>query len=310
MLTSAGPDFVTTWAAAPAAIALKSDAPGPRARRGRPRGATGIRSTKGPTLNAPTRAPLLAPFAVMALAALALAPAPRAAAASPEELADFDAKVEYAFFTEDARALAALVAANRAFATSAQTLERYQYAHAEFRLLQVAFRGQRSKEVAAAADGCLGALDKLADSEPRFAEGFALAAACAGYLGVPGGLRGLAAQHKSESRLAAARELAPRNPRVLLVEGLTRWFRPGAGAADHAAARQSFEAATRAFETVTETEPGRPSWGEAEAWLFVGRALEEAGDPLGARNAYEKSLLIAPEFAAARRRIATLRAKR
>jgi hypothetical protein len=255
-----------------------------------------------------TRAPLLAPLAAVALAALALGLAPRAGAAAPEDLADFDAKVDYAFFTEDGRALAALIAANGAFARSAQTLERYQYAHAEFRLLQVAYRGQRSKEVAAAADGCLDALDALADLEPRFAEGFALAAACAGYLGAPGGLRGLTAQHKSEARLAVARELAPRNPRVLLVEGLTRWFRPGAGAADRAAARQSFEAATRAFETVSAREPGQPSWGEAEAWLFVGRALEEAGDPLGARNAYEKSLLIAPEFAAARRRIAALRA--
>ena len=58
---------------------------------------------------------------------------------------------------------------------------------------------------------------------------------------------------------------------------------------------------------MTDTVPGQPSWGEAEAWLFVGRALEEGGDLLGARNAYEKALLIAPEFAAARRRVAALR---
>jgi tetratricopeptide (TPR) repeat protein len=290
-----------------AAIALKSARRG-RARRARTRAATARLPTQGPTLNARRRPPP-APLAAIALAALALLPAPRAAAATAEELADFDAKVEYAFFTEDARALAALVAADRPLATSAQALERYQYAHAEFRLLQVAYRGRRSKEVAAAADGCLDALDPLTEREPRDAEGLALAAACAGYLGAPGGLRGMGPQHKSEACIAQARELAPRNPRVLLVDGLTRWFRPGAGTADHAAARAAFEAAARAFETVTESAPGQPSWGEAEAWLFVGRALEEAGDPLGARNAYEKSLLIAPEFAAARRRVAALRAK-
>jgi cytochrome c-type biogenesis protein CcmH/NrfG len=115
------------------------------------------------------------------------------------------------------------------------------------------------------------------------------------------------AQHRSEARLATARELAPKNPRVLLVEGFARWFRSGAGPADHAEARKAFERAARAFETVTATAPGQPSWGEAEAWLFTGRALEESGDLLGARNAYEKSLLIAPEFAAARRSLKALR---
>jgi tetratricopeptide (TPR) repeat protein len=242
-----------------------------------------------------------APLAALLLAAVALVAAPRAAA-TPEELADVDAKADYAFYSEDARALAALVAAHGAYADSAQALERYQYAHAEFRRLQVAYHLHKPKDVAAAASGCLAALAPVNDNDPRFVEGLALEAACAGYLGSLGGLRGIGAQHRSESRLAAARELAPGNPRVLLVEGLTRWFRAGASGAEHAAARTTFEAAARAFETVTASAPGQPSWGEAEAWLFVGRALEQGGDLLGARNAYEKSLLIAPEFAAARQR--------
>jgi len=246
-------------------------------------------------------------LAATALAAVALIAVPRAFAATADELEDVDAKAEYGFFTADARALAALVAANAALAASAQPLERYQYAHAEFRLLQVAYHLQRTRDVEAAGNACLETIEKVDEADPRFVEGLALEAACAGYLGSLGGLRGASAQHRSESRLAAARELAPRNPRVLLVEGLSRWFRPGAGPADHAEARKAFEAAARAFETVTATEPGQPSWGEAEAWLFIGRALEEGRDLLGARNAYEKSLLIAPEFAASRRRLAALR---
>jgi hypothetical protein len=258
-----------------------------------------------PTCRAP-RHPALAAFVIAATVLLGTARAP---AATPEELADFDAKVEYAFFTEDARALAALVGANGALANSAQPLERYQYAHAEFRLLQVAYHLRRIKDVEAAATACLAAVGKANDSDPRFAEGLALEAACAGYLGSLGGLHGASAQDRSEARLAAAAELAPRNPRVLLVAGLTRWFRPGATAADRAAARQAFENSTRAFETVTASAPGEPSWGEADAWLFVGRALAERSDLLGARNAFEKSLLIAPEFAAARRRLTALRAQ-
>ena len=250
-----------------------------------------------------------APFAALVLAAAALLATVPARAASAEELADFDAKAEYAFFTEDARALAALVGANRALGASALPLERYQYAHAEFRRLQVAYRQQKTKDVEAAAGACLDALEKAGETEPRFAEALALEAACAGYLGSLGGLRAGLAQRRSEARLAAARELAPRNPRVLLVEGLTHWYRPRATAADRAEARRAFEGAAHAFETVATTAPGEPSWGEAEAWLFLGRALEGSGDLLGARNAFERSLLIAPEFAAARRRLAALRAQ-
>jgi tetratricopeptide (TPR) repeat protein len=255
------------------------------------------------------RAPRNPALAALAIAAAVLLGTARAPAVTPDELADFDAKAEYAFFTEDARALAALVGANGALGTSAQALERYQYAHAEFRLLQVAYHQRRIKDVEAAAGACLTAVEKASEGGSRSVEGLALEAACAGYLGSLGGLRGASAQHRSEERLAAAAELEPRNPRVLLVEGLTRWFRPGASAADHAAARQAFENSTRAFETVTASAPGQPSWGEADAWLFAGRALEERGDLLGARNAYEKSLLVAPEFAAARRRLAALRAQ-
>ena len=308
MLTSARADFVTACGA-PA----PPDGFNPRSRDRRrlpdPVPTTADRR-KGPTLNPTRRVPARALLAALALLAGAIPAAPRAAAATPEELTDVDAKAEYGFFTADARALGSLVAQSAALAASSQALERYQYAHAQFRLLQVAYHLQKAKEVEAAANACLDTIEKANEADPRFAEGLALEAACAGYLGALGGLRGASARSRSESRLAAARELAPRNPRVLLVDGLTRWFRAGATAADRAEARRAFEAATRAFETVTDRAPGEPSWGEAEAWLFVGRALEERGDLLGARNAYEKSLLIAPEFAAARRRVAALRGQR
>ncbi len=307
MLTSADAGFVTACGAShrpgasnrsgPASPAVLPDCQRLRA-TARP---------KAPTVKLTCRALCRLGLGAAALLALSTAGAPATFAASADELADLDAKAEYAFFTADARALNALVSANEPLAASAQALERYQYAHAEFRRLQLAWRQQKVRDVETAGNACLAAIEKVNESDPRFAEGFALEAACAGYLGALGGLRGAVAQHRSEARLATARELAPHNPRVLLVDGLARWFRAGAGPADHAEARKAFEGAARAFDTVTATTPGQPSWGEAEAWLFIGRSLEESGDLLGARNAYEKSLLIAPEFAAARRGLKALR---
>ena len=235
--------------------------------------------------------------------------APRAAA-RPEDLADFDARTEYAFFTEDARALERLLSGAQDYAASAVPRERYQYAHAAFRALQLASLKHLANDAQRDARACLAALDSSADLESRDVEDLALEAACAGYVALQGGLKGLAAGHRAEARLEAARTLAPGNPRVLLTAGLARWFRAGAGTEDRAAARAAFEAAAHAFDTVTLAAPGDPSWGAAEAWLFAGHADEEAGDLIGARSAYERALLIAPEFAAARRGLARLAARR
>jgi len=230
-----------------------------------------------------------------------------AAAMTPTELADFDVKVDYAYFTEDARALTRLMAAGQPLAGSARPLERYQYAHAALRTLQVALRQHRTKDAEAAATTCVNTLENVDDDDPRFVEGHILEGTCAGYLSAYGGLRGLAASRRSESRLVAAHAVAPANPRLLLAMGLARWYRPDATDADRHAAHDAFERAAAAFDAVAgEPGPGEPSWGGAEAWLFVGIDLEESGNFIGARNAYEKSLLNAPEFSAARRRLAAL----
>ena len=48
-----------------------------------------------------------------------------------------------------------------------------------------------------------------------------------------------------------------------------------------------------------------PEWGAAEAYAFLGRALFDQRDAVGAREALERSLLIAPDYAFARKLMAT-----
>jgi len=233
-----------------------------------------------------------------------------ARAATPEELTDAAAKADYAFFTEDRRALARLVAGLGAFGESSDPLELYAYALAEFRRLQLAARSHDDRDTEAAGSACLAALQKRSAASPRDAEALALEAACAGYLAELGGLRRLTAGHKRDVSLAAARSLAPANPRVLLTGALTTWFGSNATAATRSEARATFVRAASAFDAVAPAAPGEPTWGAAEAWLFVGRALEQDGELLGARSAYERALLIAPDFAAARRRLGSLASRR
>ena len=226
-------------------------------------------------------------------------------AATPEELSDFEAKAEYAFFTEDANALRGLLTPAT---QSTRPLELYHHAHAEFRLEQLARAAGRSDEAAAAGVACVSLLETAIAAEPDFAEALVRAAACNGYLAAGGGLRGHLAAHRASAELGAARRLAPGNARALLVGGLLQWF--GGVSGGHGAARPTLKRAAAAFDTVVASQAGAPTWGAAESWLFVGRALEEQGDLLGARSAYEKALLVAPQFAAARRRLTALASRR
>lgn len=245
---------------------------------------------------------------VMLLASLGALPPARAT--TPAELGDFEARAEYAFFTEDRHALAELIRAGRALAASGDPRALYQHAFAQFRALQLATWRGESRVAESAGTACVDTLERALEKEPRAAEALALEAACLGYLGAAGGLKALTARPRSTSRLEAAQALAPASPRVLLVAALFGYLPADAPAERRSGALAQFERAATLFDAVSVSAPGEPTWGAAEAWLFVGRAREERHDLLGARNAYEKALLVAPDFARARRRLATLTGSR
>ena len=56
-----------------------------------------------------------------------------------------------------------------------------------------------------------------------------------------------------------------------------------------------------AFEAERGGTERLPGWGAAEAYLYLAHDLLDHGDPVGARDALERALLIAPQFAQARR---------
>ena len=55
------------------------------------------------------------------------------------------------------------------------------------------------------------------------------------------------------------------------------------------------------FEVERQGVDRTPGWGAAETYAYLGRGYLEQGDVLAARDALERALLIAPDFALARR---------
>ena len=98
------------------------------------------------------------------------------------------------------------------------------------------------------------------------------------------------------SRLIVQRGIKPR-----LVEALVAFDRAGKGGSAKAAAVQKLRAVTEMFEAARAGATTTPEWGAAEAYAFLGRVLYDQRDLVGAREALERALLIAPDYALARR---------
>jgi len=238
---------------------------------------------------------------------IALALISSATAAQELDLDDLESRIEYAWFTEDANSLRSLIqTVDSALLKSGNSpLARYQLGFAHYRLGLVLMQ----KSDANAADAlteCIEQLDQSIEADEKFADAYALQAACYGTLA---GIRAWTAVvngPQSTSRIEKALKLAPGNPRVVLLDGVADRERPRAVGGDKARAQTKFERAMQLFEETGSRESGGPRWGAADAYFYVGRGLLEAGDTLGARNALERALIIAPEFSAARRELRRL----
>jgi len=254
----------------------------------------------------------------------ALALAGASSFARAEVWADVEGRIQYAYYTSDPRALnAVLVSLKPKTGEGAESggdeeaTRAYFRALTHYRLAQVlaAVKKSQAKDDI---DECGDEVDDIVDSLPkvplgvdetdenrvRRAEAYALGTACTlagremSSLPFGGGRIG--------SRIDEAVLLEPKNPRVRLVEALALFERAGKDAAEKAAALKKLQAVTAMFEAARARASTTPEWGAAEAYAFLGRALFDQRDVVGAREALERSLLIAPEYAFARKLMAQI----
>jgi tetratricopeptide (TPR) repeat protein len=125
------------------------------------------------------------------------------------------------------------------------------------------------------------------------AESYALLSSVIGQQIGSNPLKGMTLGPRSSNAMDKALELGPRNPRVWLLRGIGAMFTPKlfGGGSDKA-----IEYLQRAIPLFDQDQPEKPapSWGRAEAWVWLGQALakeERFGD---AREAYLKALELEP----------------
>jgi tetratricopeptide (TPR) repeat protein len=232
-----------------------------------------------------------------AVAAALLAPA---APAPAEELSwrDVESRIQYAYYTEDARALRNLESAIAADA-SHDSLHGYYAALLAWRLAlltQLSPAAAPGTSATQLAQRCVSEADAALAAQADFADALALRAVC-----LQAGGAHTFAGYRAHRDLDRALQLAAHNPRVLLADAMSDYqLTPGRGG-NKARALGKLRRAVAAFEAERSGTEPLPGWGAAEAWLLLGRDLLDQGDPVGARDALEHALLLAPQFAQARR---------
>jgi tetratricopeptide (TPR) repeat protein len=220
---------------------------------------------------------------------------------------DLQAQILYAYLTEDSNELLDLrqMLGTQVKDDGSDMSLRYQLGSADYRYALLAKPKDAQAASQAFAD-CVQQLKVVVGSDEHSVEGLVLESACLGELAAYRKLEGVLLRSGAADRLARAYELAPRNPRVLLLHASRGLERAPPGSAQAAAAFTELCLAAQLFEQSSATSVDTPGWGHAEAYLALGREYRQRGDLLAARNWIEKSLLAAPEYRAAQRERAAL----
>lgn len=110
----------------------------------------------------------------------------------------------------------------------------------------------------------------------------------AGYYPIKGAYYG----KLSADAMAAARQLQPDNPRVLLVGAILAFQTPTLFGGDKKAALQLADAAVTEFAAPCQ----QICWGQAEAYVWRGLARQEMGDKAGAQADWQQALQLHPDY--------------
>lgn len=234
---------------------------------------------------------------------------------------DVESRIQYGYFTEDQRALRTLVeplASNGAH----DRLKSYYAGLLAYRQAQLAGAQANPGAPAAGAgnklptpdhgrsdarqmvERCVSSLEHALEAQKDFPDALALQSACLDQLSDLRSWRAPLAGSRSATQLRKALQLAPKNPRVLLLDAISDYEHPKSN--DTPRSCDKFKNTAAVFETERANVDQVPGWGAAEAYTWLGRCYLGNGDAVPARDALERALLIAPEFAQAKRLLSSI----
>lgn len=218
------------------------------------------------------------------------------AVAADTDWRDVESRVQYAWYTEDARDLARIESRMRELPDS-DPKRSYYLTLVQLREAQIT---QDAAAAGRAAAGCIDSADAALADRPTDAEVLALQSFCMDLrsrshpVGMPFGAS------RSRSQMQRALQLAPANPRVRLLFAQLS-YAAAKSTSERTGQLTSFQRAVDAFELERQGLERIPSWGAAEAWQGLAQVYLDRGDAIAARSALEHALLLVPDYKSAHR---------
>jgi hypothetical protein len=230
------------------------------------------------------------------------------------DLDDTAARIQYAFYTADARSLEELLntlgGGGGAETEAPSAIREYYLAYGHWRLAETyadqAAQNKRSDArglASRAARDCAEHAEAAYKQDARLAEAYALEAICSsppGRAASPGARRPSGSCAKSRV-LRTGLEIEPANPRIRLIEVICS----GSDKAGDSVILARLRGVVNAFDNAPVSRPGKPDWGHAEALVLLGQSYIEHGESVPARDALERALVLAPDYKAAQELLRT-----
>ncbi len=199
-------------------------------------------------------------------------------------------------------ATAALVQAGKA--RGQEDLASYYAAYA--RLRQSAVAGDDKASARNYLEQCIEEMEILLERRRDNARARALYGSCLGssanYYVLRAATRGIAASRE----IAAAVKLAPDDPWVVFYDGVSDFMTPALYGGNKERALDKLKRAELLLVASRPSGMAGPVFGEAEAWLYIGRVYRSMEKTNLARKAWEKALSLAPDSTDAREELANL----
>jgi tetratricopeptide (TPR) repeat protein len=148
-------------------------------------------------------------------------------------------------------------------------------------------------------DAGITALEEAIKLDPTFADAQAVLASLYGRKAGSGMMAGMQYGPKSTSTMERAIALAPQNPRVLMLEGISLYFKPAMWGGDKQKALANVQKACELSEkgACASTDAALPDWGHAEVFAWKGVMFAKGEDLDNAKAAYERALQLQPNYA-------------
>ena len=113
-------------------------------------------------------------------------------------------------------------------------------------------------------------------------------------------LSGMTLGPKATDLIDRAVELEPKNPRVWLIRGISAMHTPRMFGGGAEKAERDLRKAIELFPA-DEPKTPNPTWGHADAYVWLGQLMQREKKPADARAAYDKALEIQPNYEWVRR---------